>query len=170
MSMSEALLPEFDAEMANTRKMLERVPDDKFAWKPHEKSMTLGRLAGHIAEMPDYIRYTLTLPSMSLTNENGEPNYESFYPKSREELLEKFDTDVAQARAALAKSGDEDLAHQWKMDWQGQTVIDQPRAQVVRIMCLSHVIHHRAQLGVYLRMNDIPIPGMYGPSNDEMPS
>ena len=89
MSLSEQLLPEFDNEMANTRKMLERVPDDKLSWKPHEKSMALGRLAGHVAEMPDWMTHTLTLPSMSLTDENGKQKYESFNPKSREEITQE---------------------------------------------------------------------------------
>lgn len=170
MSLAKQLLPEFDREMASTRKFLELVPEDKFTWKPHEKSMTLGNLAGHLAELPDWTLQTVTKDSLALTDEEGKPLFEPFRPTTRQQILEKFDGDLVKARAELEKVSDEAMAAQWTMTWQGQAIVDSPRAEVIRTWALSHMIHHRAQLGVYLRMNDISIPGVYGPSADEMPS
>lgn len=163
MPIAEMLLPEFDQEMKNTRKLLECVPDGKFDYKPHEKSMTLGRLAAHVAEMPNYAIGTLTMENMNFTGEE-----KPFAPATRKELLEAFDKTSAQARELLAKATDEDLAKVWTLTYKGQQVFSMPRAAVLRSMVLSHLIHHRGQLGVYLRMNNVEFPGMYGPSADEM--
>jgi uncharacterized damage-inducible protein DinB len=163
MPISEMLLPEFDQEMANTRKMLELVPEDKLDYKPHERSMTLGRLAGHTAEMAGWAAMTINTESLDLTS-----GQQPFSPKSRQELLATFDKGVADARAAIAAASDEDLAKIWTLSFGGKTVFSIPRAAVLRSMVISHVIHHRAQLGVYLRLNEVEIPGMYGPSADEM--
>jgi uncharacterized damage-inducible protein DinB len=163
MSIAQMLLPEFDQEMANTRKMLERVPDGKFDYKPHEKSMTLGRLAAHTAEIPSYATATIRFEKLDFTGEE-----KPFSPATRKELLEAFDKHVAEARQMLSKATDEDLAKIWTLTYKGNQIFAMPRAAVLRTMVLSHLIHHRSQLGVYLRLNNVEIPGMYGPSADEM--
>ena len=163
MPIAQMLLPEFDQEMANTRKMLERVPEDKLNYKPHEKSMTLGRLAGHVAEIPSYATGALRFERMDITGEE-----KHFTPASRKELLDSFDKVVAEARGSLAAASDEDLAKIWTLTYKGNQVFSMPRSAVLRSMVMSHLIHHRAQLGVYLRLNNVKIPGMYGPSADEM--
>jgi uncharacterized damage-inducible protein DinB len=162
MTIAQMLLPEFDQEMAQTRKMLERVPDGKFAYKPHEKSMTLGRLAGHTAEIPSYVTGTLRFERMDFTG-----NEKPFSPTTRKEILDAFDKHVVEARELLSKTTDEDLMKTWTLTYKGQQIFSMPRAAVLRTMCLSHLYHHRAQLGVYLRMTNVEIPGMYGPSADE---
>jgi uncharacterized damage-inducible protein DinB len=160
---SEMLLPEFDQEMQNTRKMLERIPDDKFDYKPHEKSMTLGRLAGHVAEFPSWAVHTLAMEVLEM-----QPGQQAYEPKSKQEVLAKFDKDLAEARERIAAASDEDFQKIWKFIYAGKEIIALPRREVMRGMVLNHMIHHRAQLGVYLRLNEIEIPGMYGPSADEM--
>jgi uncharacterized damage-inducible protein DinB len=162
MSIAQMLLPEFDQEMANTRKMLERVPDGKFDYKPHDKSMTLGRLAAHTAEIPSYASATLRVEQMNFTGDE-----KPFTPATRKELLEAFDKYVKESREMLSKASDEDLMKIWTLSFKGQQIFSMPRAAVLRVMVMSHLIHHRAQLGVYLRMNNVEIPGMYGPSADE---
>ena len=168
MSVAEKLLPEFDEEFAGTRKFLELVPDDKLMWKPHDKSMELGRLAWHVADFPEWCRDTLKKDSLKMTPEDGEKAMHGWEGKQRADMLARFDRDLPEARAVLAKASDADMAHHWKMEWGGQVLIDSPRAEVLRKWVLNHMIHHRAQLGVYLRLNGIAIPGVYGPSADEM--
>jgi uncharacterized damage-inducible protein DinB len=163
MSIAQMLLPEFDQEMANTRKMLERVPDGKFDYRPHERSMTLGRLAAHLAEVPSYATGTLRMERMDFTGQE-----KPFSPVTRQELLDAFDKHVVEARGLLATASDEELAKIWTLTYKGQQIFSMPRAAVLRTMVMSHLIHHRAQLGVYLRLNNVEIPGMYGPSADEM--
>jgi uncharacterized damage-inducible protein DinB len=163
MSIIQTLLPEFDREMANTRKILAVVPDDKFAYKPHEKSMSLGRLAGHVAEMPEWAAATLGVETLNI--EAGQKGYE---PESTRAMLAKFDKDVAATRAKLETVTDEDMAKTWTLVYAGQPVFSMPRTAVWRGPVMNHMVHHRAQLGVYLRLNDVEIPGMYGPSADEM--
>jgi uncharacterized damage-inducible protein DinB len=166
MPMSQVLLPEFDHEMANTRKALERVPDDKFGWKPHEKSMTLGRLATHVAELTGWIPTTLETESLDFAPP-GAPPFQPKIAASRAELLATFDKNVAAARAAIGGAGDA----QWMVPWTllngGQTIFSLPRIAVLRGMVMNHIIHHRGQLAVYLRLNDVPVPALYGPSADE---
>ncbi|MEJ7606449.1 MAG: DinB family protein [Bryobacteraceae bacterium] len=161
-------MPEFDEEFASTRKFLELVPDDKLTWKPHEKSMELGRLAWHICDFPEWCRDTIKKESLSMTEEDGAAMMHGWKDKKRAEMLARFDRDLSEARAMLANASDEALARHWKMEWAGQVMVDSPREQVLRKWVLSHMIHHRAQLGVYLRLNGIAIPGPYGPSADEM--
>jgi uncharacterized damage-inducible protein DinB len=161
MTISETLLPEFDQEMAGTRAILECVPEDKFGWKPHEKSMTLGRLASHVAEMPQWAAYTINQEKLELT-----PGTKPFNAATKSELMDAFTSNVSDARAAIAGVTDEQLGKIWSLVYGGHTVLSMPRAGVLRTMVMSHMIHHRGQLGVYLRLNDIPIPGMYGPSAD----
>ncbi len=166
MSLSDALLPEFDHEMANTRKSLERVPEDKLDWKPHTKSMTLGHLAGHLAEIPTWGTTMFNKESFDMAPTDG-PAYEPFKAKSVVEALERFDKNVADARAAIEGASDETLLRPWSLLHGGNTVFTLPRIAVLRSFVMSHSIHHRAQLGVYLRLNDVPVPAIYGPSADE---
>jgi uncharacterized damage-inducible protein DinB len=161
MTISETLLPEFDQEMAGTRAILECVPEDKFAWKPHTKSMTMGRLASHVAELPGWAAYTIDQEKLELT-----PDMKPLNAATKSELMDAFAANISTARAALAGASDEHLGKTWSLLYDGHVVLSMPRAAVLRTMVLSHLIHHRAQLGVYLRLNDIAIPGMYGPSAD----
>ncbi len=167
MSINQGLLPEFDMEMSKTRKTLERVPEDKYGWKPHEKSMTMGRLTGHLAEMPGWAVETITKDSLDMRPASG-PALEAYTAKSPQETLDFFDKNVTTARAAIAGATDDAV---WTKPWSllraGAVVFTLPRIAVLRSFVLSHAIHHRAQLGVYLRLNDIPVPSIYGPSNDE---
>ncbi len=166
MAMSAAMLPEFDMEMAGTRKTLERVPDDKFDWKPHPKSATVRQLAVHLALFPSWMIDTLNKTSFDYAPEGGEP-YKPPEVKSRQDLLEIFDRDVAKAREALQAASDAELMATWSLLAGGKTVFAMPRIAVLRGMVMNHMIHHRAQMGVYLRLNDIPVPALYGPSADE---
>jgi uncharacterized damage-inducible protein DinB len=166
MTYAEAILPEFDQEMANTRKVLERIPDDKLDWRPHPKSNTIGWNANHVADLVNWLVQTLTRPSLDVAPVSGEP-YQ--FPKltSRREILDLFDRNVAAARAAITAIKDEDMARMWGLLRAGKPIFTMPRAAVVRGVVLNHLIHHRAHLCVYLRLNDIPVPGMYGPSGDD---
>jgi uncharacterized damage-inducible protein DinB len=166
MSLSQSLLPEFDQEMASTRKTLERVPDDKFSWKPHEKSGNMGWLAGHLANLVAWTVDTIKHDSFDMSP-GGKPFTPPPVPKSRKELLELFDKNVAAARAALAEASDADLAKNWSFLNNGATVFSMPRIACIRTWVMNHTIHHRAQLGVYLRLNNIAVPSIYGPSADE---
>jgi uncharacterized damage-inducible protein DinB len=162
MSIAQSLLPEFDNEMANTRKMLERVPENKWDYKPDSKSMPLGRLASHIVEMIGWLKDTIQQPSIDIP-----PDAKPYVAASRKELLEKFEQNAANSRAALAGVSDQAMMQEWSLKFGGNTMFSMPRAAVVRSMIMNHVIHHRAQLSVYYRMNGVPVPGMYGPSADE---
>ncbi|MGA2990056.1 MAG: DinB family protein [Candidatus Korobacteraceae bacterium] len=164
MPIRDMLLPEFDREMANTRKLLELVPEEDFDFKPHPKSMSMGRLAGHVAELPGWVVPTMQRELLELDPEKHKP----YVPQSRKELLESFDKNVREARAALAAATDEQLGVAWTLKVGGKAIFTMPRFAVFRAMVMSHMIHHRAQLGVYLRVTEIEIPGMYGPSADEM--
>jgi uncharacterized damage-inducible protein DinB len=166
MPMSAALLPEFDHEMATTRRTLERVPADKLGWKPHEKSMTLGRLATHIAEMPGWAMPTLNRESLDLAPP-GAPPYQPVSKDTVADIVAYFDENVAAARAAIAAASDESLMQSWSLLMGGNAVFTMPRIAVLRSMIVNHVIHHRGQLSVYLRLNDAPVPSIYGPSADE---
>jgi uncharacterized damage-inducible protein DinB len=166
MSYAESLLPEFDQEMASTRKVLERVPDDKLDWQPHPKSHTIGWNANHLANLPDWLVHTLTTPSLDIAPVGGEP-YQLPKMASQAEILETFDRNVAAGRAAIAAATDQHMSTMWTLERAGKPIFTMPRSAVVRSVVLNHMIHHRAILCVYLRLNDIPVPGMYGPSGDE---
>ena len=165
MAINQALLPEFDQEMANTRKTLERVPDGKYDWKPHEKSTPMGGLATHLANLPSWTNFTIDQDSLDIAP-NGEPQRATPI-NSPAELLETFDKNVAAARAAISGATDEHLFKPWTLLANGKTLLTMPRVAVLRSFVMNHLIHHRAQLGVYLRLNDIPVPSIYGPSADE---
>jgi uncharacterized damage-inducible protein DinB len=165
MTISEALLPEFDQEMANTRKTLERVPDEKLGWKPHEKSFAMGALAQHVATMVGWTVDAIKKDSFDIAP-GGEP-YRPPELKSRQEILAAFDSGVAGARAAIAGASDEHLLKPWSLLNNGTPVMTMPRLAVIRSFVMNHTIHHRAQLGVYLRLNDVAVPSIYGPSADE---
>ena len=166
MTYAEMLLPDFDSEMASTRKVLERVPDDKLDWQPHPKSRTIGWNANHIADLVNWLVVTLTTPSFDIAPPGG-PRFEDSKLTSRQDILALFDRNVAKARQTLAAARDEDMGVQWTLLQGGQAFMSMPRADMVRGMLLNHLIHHRAILCVYLRLNNVPVPGMYGPSGDE---
>ncbi len=168
MNIRDVLLPEFDQEMASTRKTLERVPEGKPDFKPHPKSMPLARLAGHVAELPMWAVTTLTQDSFDFAPA-GAPPFQPTLMTSRTELLKLFDEGVAKARAALAAVSDDTWQAPWTLQRGGQTLFSMPKVAVWRGFVMSHLIHHRAQLGVYLRLNDVPVPSIYGPSADESP-
>lgn len=161
-NISQALLPEFDHEMANTRKSLERVPDGKLGFKPHPKSMALGGLATHIATMVHWTEAIVNQDSFDVSTAPPTPEL-----KSNAAILAEFDKNVAIARKNIANATDAQLFKPWTLQAKGQTVFSMPRIAVLRSFILNHTIHHRAQLGVYLRLNDIPVPSIYGPSADE---
>jgi uncharacterized damage-inducible protein DinB len=166
MNYRETILPEFDREMANTRKVLERVPEDKLDWRAHPKSNTIGWIANHLVEIPGWVEGTLTKPSWDIAPAGGEP-YQSPKLTSRQQMLEVFDKNVATARKALEAVKDEEMLHPWSLLQAGKPLLTLPRVAMIRGFVLNHLIHHRAILCVNLRLNDIPVPGMYGPSGDE---
>ena len=166
MSHPDTILPEFDKEMAGTRKVLERIPDDRLDWKPHPRSNTIGWNANHLADIPNWMALALTTSSLDLAPPDG-PKYEFPALTTQEAILDLFDRNVAAAREAIAEAREEDMGLPWTLSQAGRVVFTLPRSALVREFGLNHLIHHRAHLIVYLRLNDIPVPGMYGPSGDE---
>ncbi|MDX6613257.1 MAG: hypothetical protein QOD75_2443 [Blastocatellia bacterium] len=166
MKLSDTLLPEWDHEMANTRKTLERVPTEKLDWKPHEKSSAMGALATHLANIPTWAIHTLTKESLDLAPV-GEPPPRSELLKSTAEILATFDKNVTSGREAIAAASDEEFFKPWALLHGGNQILAMPKMAVLRGFVMSHNIHHRAQLGVYLRLNDVAVPSIYGPSADE---
>jgi uncharacterized damage-inducible protein DinB len=164
--MNQALMMEFDHEMAITRKALERVPDGKLAWKPHEKSMTMGQLASHLAELPSWTIATIREDKLDVAPPGG-PAWEPFKATSTASALATFDKNVAGARAALAEASDGVLMQPWSLLKGGVMVMTMPKIACLRGFIFNHNVHHRAQLGLYLRLNDVPVPSTYGPSADE---
>jgi uncharacterized damage-inducible protein DinB len=160
------LIGEFDHEMANTRKTLERVPDAKFDWKPHAKSFSLGALAGHIAFIPFWARDTIQKPDFDVNPAGGHVAQPPPL-QNRADVLAFFDKGVAEARAALQGASDQTLMAPWSLLSGGKAIFTMPRVAVLRSMIMNHLVHHRGQLTVYLRMNDLPVPALYGPSADE---
>ena len=166
MPLRDALLPEFEHEMGTTRKTLERVPEDKVDWKPHSSSMAMGRLAGHIAEMTGFVATTFQGDSFDFAPPGSAPHQPTVM-SSRKQLLDLFDKNVAEAKAAISRASDEELQKVWTLMNGGKTFFAMPRIAILRSMILNHIIHHRGQLSVYLRMNQVPVPSIYGPSGDE---
>jgi uncharacterized damage-inducible protein DinB len=165
MALNQAMLAEFDHEMANTRKTLERIPDSKWDWKPHTKSGTMGWLGNHIAMFPGWAAAALTTESLDVAP--GGKRMEFPTAHNRQELLAIFDKGVAEGHEALAKCSDEQLAATWALLNNGQPMFSMPRTAIMRGMIMNHLVHHRAQLCVYYRLNDIPVPALYGASADE---
>ena len=163
MAMSQALLQEFDREMATTRKMLERFPEDKVEWRPHETCMTLGRLAGHVAELAGWTTVTMNQDKLEMDPSNYKPNIVT----SRAEALKQFDETVKAGRAALANASDETYMKPWTFVARGQTVFTMPKVAVLRSFVMNHMIHHRGQLAAFYRIAGVPVPSIYGPSKDE---
>jgi uncharacterized damage-inducible protein DinB len=163
-TIAEALLPEYDREMGLTRRLLERVPDAQFPWKPHERSMPLGRLAEHLAELPHWVVESITNISTEISTRTPADHQP---PATRQAVLALFDQNVKAGRAALAGRTDAELMAPWTLKAQGKEVFTMPKAAALRNFVMNHVIHHRGQLSVYLRLQDIPLPSMYGPSGDE---
>jgi uncharacterized damage-inducible protein DinB len=166
MSIAASMLPEFDHEMANTRKTLERIPDNKFDYKPHPKSMTFGALASHVALIPEWGAITVKEDDFDFAPV-GKPAWSPPKITTNAELLKAFDKGVKELRAALESASDAAMMKQWSLKAGGKAIFTMPRVAALRSMIFNHAIHHRAQLGVYLRLNDLPVPGVYGPSADE---
>jgi len=162
MTISASLLPEFDSEMATTRKVIERLREERYDWAPHAKSMKAGQLASHIATMAFWGTIGITQDSFDLAEEHP-----SFTASSRAELLAKFDQNVADCRKAIEGADDETFMKSWSLLHGGNALMTMPKVSVVRMFVLNHIIHHRGQLSVYLRLTDTPVPSIYGPSADE---
>ena len=157
-------LPEFDHEFAQTRRTLERVPLDKADWKPHAKSFSLGDLTAHVADIPRWVPVTISQDEFEMDG-----SYEPTKPDTIEGVLAHFDEGVAEARSIIEGASGDDLMATWSMKQGGEVTLSMPKAAVLRSFILNHNIHHRAQLGVYLRLLDVPVPAIYGPSADEQP-
>ena len=162
-NLSSVLIAEMEQEAKTTRTCLERVPADKFDWKPHEKSMEFGKLAAHIAEMFGWTPATLQQAELDFSK----MDYKPFEPKTTDDLLEFFDKTVAEANDVLRNTGDEVFLEDWTMRNGEKVYFTMPKAVVMRSFVMNHIVHHRGQLSVYLRLNDIPVPALYGPSADE---
>ena len=160
MSIADTLLPEFDQEMATTRKVLERVPSEKGQWKPHPKSFSLGHLTQLVAGMPGWITNAVTETSLNLGS------YPGYSYEKTETLLESFDKHVSESRKAIAAATDSDFAVLWSLKHGERVILSMPRGPVVR-QTINHLVHHRGQLTVYLRLIDVPVPSIYGPTADE---
>lgn len=163
MSQIQILLKELDHEAQTTRKMLQCVPDDKYDWRPHEKSMTIRALATHIAELPSWISMALTTSELDFANNP----YQPVIVNNSDELMNYYERSLLDGRAHLAQANDEQLLPLWTLRNGPEIYNTSSKGEVIR-MAFSQIIHHRAQLGVFLRLLDIPIPGSYGPSADEM--
>ncbi len=165
MPITDALLPEYDHEMGTTRRLLERVPEAQFAWKPHDKSMTLGQLSGHLANLPTWCDSILELVEFDLASIGNDARARS--PASRDALLKEFDQKVAAARGSLSQRTDAELMAPWTLKSGDHEIFTMPRIMAVRSFVMNHSIHHRGQLSVYLRLNNVPLPSIYGPTADE---
>jgi uncharacterized damage-inducible protein DinB len=164
MAIKDALLPEFDHEMGTTRRVLERVPEGEFAWKPHEKSYSLGQLAGHVASIPTWVEHILR---NSVFDVSSAGDTRPKPPESLATILADFDKNVKAARAGIAATGDSEMLAPWTFQNAGQIIFTMPRAATLRSFIMNHLIHHRGQLTVYLRLKNVPVPPVYGPTADE---
>lgn len=163
MAIIDGMIREFEHEAVNTRKVLERVPEDKFGWKPHDKSMSVIELASHISDIPSWVPVTMKEDEFNFDMKG----YVPYKAESVRQLLDDYDTRVKAALEAMAGTTDADMLKTWKMTMDGQPLFEMPRVAVLRGMMMNHSVHHRAQLGVYFRLLDIPVPALYGPSADE---
>jgi uncharacterized damage-inducible protein DinB len=162
-TISEILLVDFDAEIAGTRRVLERIPESDPQWKPHEKSMPIGRLALHVARLPQFCTRILTTEEMNMDKEK----FPDIIFESTAHLLTELDSTAAEAKSVLSGMSDTDLLKEWRFTFKGKVLLQSQRKSLYRSMFLNHLVHHRAQLGVYLRLLNIPVPALYGPSADE---
>jgi uncharacterized damage-inducible protein DinB len=167
MTISETLLPEFDHEMANLRRTLERVPEDRPDFTPHPKSMTMAQLAAHVANLPLWASLGITQDEFDMAP-SGVPRPQAEAMTTRSALLASFDARVSDARTHLMAADDASMMKMWTLKSGGHTVLTMPKVSVLRSFVMNHMIHHRAQLTVYLRMNEVPVPSLYGPSADDM--
>jgi uncharacterized damage-inducible protein DinB len=165
MATAALLLEDYDIEIASTRRVLERIPEDNPDFKCHDKSMPLGKLAMHVATLPAFGKIILTTPEMNMADPKTSWPDQTF--RTRDITVATFDATSKEARAALAACSDADLAAHWKFAFGDRVISDESRSLTYRHMFFNHLLHHRAQLSVYLRLNDIPVPGLYGPSADE---
>jgi uncharacterized damage-inducible protein DinB len=164
-AIKDVLLPEWDHEMATTRRLLQRVPPLDLGWKPHDKSMSLGQLAGHLANLPRWC--TLVLEGTVLDLATVGDDRRTRDPESVDALLQEFDRKSSAARANLAQRSDPELLTSWTLKNEGHEVFTLPRISAIRSFVLNHSIHHRGQLSVYLRLRNVPLPPIYGPTADE---
>jgi len=165
MNVNEPIIAEVKHEAATTRKLLERVPQDSLLWQPHEKSMTMGRLAAHIASLPRLLVAALTLDEYDTNDFRAQsPSSDSV-----SSILEAFDKNIAEAHEALKTLSEERLLDPWRYRNGEQVLFEMPRLAVIRFVVLNHIVHHRGQLSVYLRLRDVPLPSVYGPTADESP-
>ncbi|GAB4124542.1 MAG: hypothetical protein Kow001_21390 [Acidobacteriota bacterium] len=162
MRMTDGIAMELEHEAKSLRKTLSRIPEEKFAWKPHERSMSMGTLASHLAEIPGWVAPTLQENELEIP-----PDYKPWIAASTAELLDRLESNLKKALEALRGFPEEKLMETWTLRGGGTTIFALPRAVVLRAMVLSHLVHHRGQLTVYLRLNNIPVPAIYGPSADE---
>jgi uncharacterized damage-inducible protein DinB len=162
-AIATSLIAELEHEGAVTRKLLERIPPERFDWKPHEKSMTMGRLATHVAEMHGWTKFTVEQPELDF----AKMDYKPFEPKTTDELVQLFEKSYNEAIETLKGASDDIWFEPWSLRNGDQIYFTMPKVVVMRSMVLNHIVHHRGQLSVYLRENDIPVPAMYGPSADE---
>ncbi len=164
MAIKDALLSEYDHEWATTRRLLERVPEQEFGWKPHEKSMTLGQLAAHLANLPYWGIVIMTTEAFDLADDvDSTPKA----PPSRAVMLKEFDAKVAETRRLIANATDPEILARWTLKKSGAELFSLPRAAALRAYLMNHGIHHRGQLSVYLRLQNVPLPPIYGPTADE---
>ena len=163
MTIAETLLIDFDPEIDGTRRTLERIPEKDPQWKPHDKSMAIGRLALHVARLPEFCTQILTTDELNLAT----TKFPDLTFQSTAHLLSELERSAAEAKSVVASSSDEDLKKIWKLSFGDRVIVEAPRMVLYRTMFLNHMVHHRAQLGVYLRNLNVPVPGLYGPSADE---
>jgi uncharacterized damage-inducible protein DinB len=166
MSIADLLLPEYDNEIAVTRRVLERVPDDRGEWKPHPKSFPMGHLAQLVARLPGWTAMMMTRTEIDIAPTSG-PRFPGYTLERTATLLAEFDANAAEGRAAIARARDDDFQVPWTLKRAGAALVTSSRYQMLRSMVLNHLVHHRAQLGVYLRLVDVAVPQMYGPTADE---
>jgi len=164
MAIKDGILPEFDHEMGSTRRLLERVPETEFAWRPHEKSFPLGDLAAHIVNLPTWVDITMAGTELDSAEISAA---RSARPASRAELLQRFDDNVKKARATIDSQTDPAFLVPWTFKTGGHVIFTMPRLSVLRTFVINHLIHHRGQLTVYLRLRNVPLPSIYGPTADE---
>jgi uncharacterized damage-inducible protein DinB len=163
MRLVDPILMELDQEGQTTKRVLDRIPEDKLAWRPHPKSFSLGQLGMHIASAPGNLAAAVAMESFEL------PNFSQAAPTSRKEILAAFSTSLENAKGTLAKMDDARLTAMWSLTKNGKVLMSVPRIGFIRSIMLNHIYHHRGQLSVYLRLLDVPVPSIYGPSADENP-